>query len=240
MSETLVAPDKKRGEADVRKRFWRGFAAILPLWLAAAPFGLAYALAAQTAELSGPETQLMSLFVFAAAAQMALAQLLASGTSLWLILLTMLVMNLHHLLYGLSLSRHITFSRWQRLLAAFWLTDAAYGVTIAQAEKGKSLPFLLGAELSMFVAWNLFTGLGLWLGSTMTIPSTVQIDFVVPLTFFLLLVTVIRTRLDLLVALVSVGLALALRKLGVGQTAVLLTGLIGPLLGLVLEGHRNV
>ena len=213
--------------------FWRGFAAILPLWLAAAPFGLAYALAAQAAQLSGLETQLMSLLVFAAAAQMALVQLLSTGTSLWIILLTMLVMNLHHLLYGLSLSRQIKFSRRQRLLAGFWLTDAAYGVTAAN-DKGGNLSFLLGAELSMFVAWNLFTGVGLWLGRVVIIPPEAQLDFVVPLTFFLLLVLVTRTRLDLLVALVSVGLALAFSKLGLGNTAVLLTGIIGPFVGLVL------
>jgi predicted branched-subunit amino acid permease len=218
--------------------FWRGFAAILPLWLAAAPFGLAYALAAQAAELSGLETQLMSLFVFAAAAQMALVQLLSTSTSLWIILLTMLVMNLHHLLYGLSLSRQINFSRRQRLLAAFWLTDAAFGVTVTDDKDGK-LSFLLGAELSMFVAWNLFTGIGLWLGSVVTIPPEAQLDFVVPLTFFLLLVLVIRTRLDLLVAVVSVGLAVTFSKLGLGNTAVLLTGIIGPLVGLVIGERRK-
>jgi len=217
--------------------FWRGFAAILPLWLAAAPFGLAYALAAQAAELSGLETQLMSLFVFAAAAQMALVQLLSTSTSLWIILLTMLVMNLHHLLYGLSLSQQINFSRRQRFLAAFWLTDAAFGVTVTDDKNGK-LSFLLGAELSMFVAWNLFTGIGLWLGSVVTIPPEAQLDFVLPLTFFLLLVLVIRTRLDLLVAVVSVGLAVTFSKLGLGNTAVLLTSILGPLVGLAI-GERG-
>ncbi len=217
--------------------FWRGFAAILPLWLAAAPFGLAYALAAQAAELSGLETQLMSLFVFAAAAQMALVQLLSTSTSLWIILLTMLVMNLHHLLYGLSLSQQINFSRRQRLLAAFWLTDAAFGVTVTDDKDGKP-SFLLGAELSMFVAWNLFTGIGLWLGSVVTIPPEARLDFVVPLTFFLLLVLVTRTRLDWLVAVVSVGLAVTFSKLGLGNTAVLLTGILGPLVGLII-GERG-
>ena len=218
--------------------FQRGFAAILPLWLAAAPFGLAYALAAQEAQLSGWETQLMSLLIFSAAAQMALIQLLSTGTSMWIILLTMLVMNLHHLLYGLSLSRQILLSRRQQSLIAFFLTDAAYGVTVAD-DRDSNLAFLLGAELSMFVAWNLFTGIGLWLGTVIVIPSGSQLNFVVPLTFFLLLVLVTRTRLDLLVATVSVGLAVAFSRIGLGNTAVLLIGIIGPAVGLLLAEARE-
>jgi predicted branched-subunit amino acid permease len=71
-----------------------------------------------------------------------------------------------------------------------------------------------------------------------TIPPEAQLDFVVPLTFFLLLVLVIRTRPDLLVAVVSVGLAVTFSKLGLRNTAVLLTGILGPLVGLAI-GERG-
>ena len=212
------------------RAFRRGFATILPLWLAAAPFGLAYVLAAQEANLSNLEIQLMSLTVFAAAAQLAFVQLLSTGSSIWILLTTMLVMNLHHLLYGLSLSRRFNFSRRQRLLASFLLTDAAYGVVIAEDKRGH-IWFLFGAEMSMYVAWNLFTSLGICLGSVIAIPATSQLNFVVPLTFFLLLVSVVKTRLDLLVAIVSVGMAVVFNRIGMGDTAVLLVAIIGSILG---------
>ena len=212
------------------KAFRQGFAAIFPFWLVAAPFGLVYVIAAQEANLSSIEIQLMSLTVFSAAAQMALVQLLSTGSSLWIILLTMLVMNLHHLLYGLSLSRRFSFSRWQHLAASFLLTDAAYGMAIADEKKG-GIWFLFGAELSMFTAWNLFTGLGIWLGSRTAVPPAAQLDFVVPLTFFLLLVSILKSRLDLLVAIASLGMAVVFSVMGVGNTAVLLVGITGSLLG---------
>ena len=218
--------------------FRRGFVAILPFWLAAAPFGLAYALAAQEAQLSGLETQLMSLFIFSAVAQMALVQLLSTDTSMWLILLTMLIMNLHHLLYGLSLNREIKLTSWQRFVTAFLLTDAAYGVTIVDAKK-RGFSFLLGAGLSMFTAWNLFTGSGIWLRSVITKPPAVQLNFVVPLTFFLLLVLVIKTRIDLLVAVVSVGLTIIFSQIELGNATALLIGIFGSLLGLGISTRQE-
>ena len=218
--------------------FWRGFVAILPLWLAAAPFGLAYAIAAREAQLNNLEIQLMSLTVFSAAAQLALVQMLSSGSSLWLMLSTMLMMNVHHFLYGLSLGQRHRFSRWQRLIAAFVLTDAAYGLSIAE-EKSGGIWFLFGAELSMFTAWNLFTGLGLWFGSILDLPPAAQLNFIVPLTFFLLLVSVVKTRTDLLVAVGSVGLAIFLGKMGMGNTAVLLTGIIGSAIGLGISARQE-
>ncbi|MCB0009574.1 MAG: hypothetical protein KDE04_24075, partial [Anaerolineales bacterium] len=63
------------------------------------------------------------------------------------------------------------------------------------------------------------------------------LDFVVPLTFFLLLVLVIKNRLDLLVGLVSVGLAVLFVKMGLGSRTVLLVALIGPAVGLLLEKY---
>jgi predicted branched-subunit amino acid permease len=146
-------------------------------------------------------------------------------------LLTVLVMNLHHLLYGLSLGRRFNFSHWQRLVAAFFVTDAAYGMAIAEEKRG-NIWFLFGAELSMFTAWNLFTGLGIWLGSRVAVPPAAQLDFVVPLTFFLLLVSILKSRLDLLVAIASLGVAVAFNVMGVGNTAVLLVGISGSLFGL--------
>ncbi len=218
--------------------FRRGFAAILPLWLAAAPFAVTYVVAAQEAGIGNWAIQLMSLIIFSAAAQVAIVQLLSAESAVWLVLVTMVIMNLHHLLYGLSLNGRIPFQRWQKIGSAFLLTDAAYGVTIAD-EKNQTLSFLFGASVSMFVAWNLFTGVGLWLGTVIVLPANAHFDFAVPLTFFLLLVLVLRTQLDLLVAVISVGMTVVFHKLGVGNTAVLLVGILGPLMGLGLSQFQK-
>lgn len=218
--------------------FRRGFAAVLPLWLAAAPFALAYVISARQAGLSPLEIQLMSLLVFSAAAQIALVQLLSGGGSIVVILLTMLAMNLHHLLYGVSLSKQMDLSRARRLMAAFMLTDAAYGLALSPQNRG-AVRFLFGAELSMFVAWNFFTAVTLWSAPALSLIPEARVGFVVPLTFLMLLLSVVKSRLDAFVAIVSAAMAIAFNLLGLGNMVLLLAGIGGPLLGLAASALRE-
>lgn len=209
--------------------FWQGFRVVMPLWLVAPPFALAYTAAARTAGLSPLETQLMSLTVYSASAQLGMVQLFASGASALPVILTAIVLNLHHFLYGLSLTRVLRFSPLERLAAAYMMTDGAYGVTIAEGRKS-SVAFLLGAELSVFLAWNACTALALWLGQTVLIPASAHLDFAAPLTFLILLVCTVRTRSEWIVAVLSALAALVCFTLGFGSSTVLIVGLSGALL----------
>ena len=85
------------------------------------------------------------------------------------IVLTTFLLNVRHVLYGLSLGRAIPLTRRQRPVAAFLLTDEAYGVTVAS--RARTFPFLLGTELSLFVTWNLATLAGSLLGEAVRDPG---------------------------------------------------------------------
>jgi len=217
--------------------FVQGIKAALPLWLGAAPFAIAYALAARQAGLNTLETQLMSLTVYSGAVQMSILQLMSGGASLPVILptilLTALSLNLHHFLYGLSLAQRIGFSRLERVLAAYLLTDGCYGVTVA-AGTSASFSWLLGAALSLFVVWNVFTATGMLIGHLLTIPAAAHLEFVAPLTFFVLLVSILRSRSDVAVAALSIlGAALCL-TLNLGSATIFIVGILGALLGAYL------
>ncbi len=215
--------------------FRRGFVTLLPLWLVAAPFAVTYVIAARTAEVTPWQAQLLSLTLYSAAAQLAMMQLLASGTAAWTILLTMVVMNLHQLLYGLSIRKQIRPTAGSYPLLAWWLTDAAYGVAIADP-RHQNVSFLLGAELSIFIAWNLCTALALWFGRLLSQFDLSQVSFIAPLTFFLLLVGVVKSRIDLAVVGFSVALTLLCMVLGLGRVAVVLVAIGGGLFGMWLSG----
>lgn len=217
--------------------FWRGFRAGAPLWLAAAPFAIAYSIAARQAGLGLWEAQLMSLTVYSAATQIALAQLMPGGAPALTLLLTVCLMNIHHILYGLSLSRQIRLRPLERAAAAFALTDFAYGATIAQPQNN-TLPFLLGVELSIFTAWNLYTAFALLIGTFLNNLKGLHLDFIVPLMFFLLLITQIKRRTGLLVAVFSAFIALLCSSLGLGGLSVIVAGTGGPLLGLAWGRSR--
>lgn len=204
----------------------------MPLWLGVAPFGLAYAVIARSAGLSLVETQALSLLVFAGSAQVSAVGLFARGAGGLEIVLTTFLLNVRHVLYGVSLGRRVEMSRRQRLVAAFFLTDEAYGVSIARG--ARSYAFVLGAELSLFVTWNLATLGGALLGGVIPDPERLGIDFVFPVAFLALLVPLLRRRADVIVAVFAGVLAWLLAKSLPGGLPVLGAGVAGALLGAVL------
>ena len=243
--EAMTVPRLLPGPLPSRARFRAGFTAMLPIWLGVAPFAVAYAVTARAAGLSLPETQFMSLTVFAGASQFAAAGLFGQGVGAASIIATTFLLNVRHVLYGLSLAQGLPVHGWRRLLAAQFLTDEAYGVTIAahggntaagpKQPGGLSLAFLLGAELSLYAVWNLFTLLGSLAGSVIPDPKAVGADVVFPLAFLGLLVPLLRGRLEVLVAVFAGLLAWGVSRLFPGGVTVLVAGVGGALLGALLS-----
>lgn len=212
--------------------FSRGWWALAPLWLGVIPFGLAYAVIARDTGLSIIQTQALSMLVFAGSSQFSAVGLLSTGASGLEIVLTTLLLNSRHALYGVSLARTLSLSKRQRPVAAFFLTDEAFGIVTAQ--KDRSFRFLLGAELSLFMMWNLATFAGFLLGAAVPDPDKLGIDLIFPLAFLALLVPLVRTRVELVVAVVSGCLAFVVAQIAPGGLPILLTGIGGSLLGAFL------
>ncbi len=215
---------------------------MLPLWLGVAPFAVAYAVTARAAHLSLLETQFMSLSVFAGASQFAAAGLFGQGVGGWSIIATTFLLNVRHVLYGLSLAQQLPIHGWRQLLAAQFLTDEAYGVSVAAGPKqpgGLSLGFLLGAELSLYVVWNLFTLVGSLAGAFIPDPKAVGADVVFPLAFLGLLVPLLAGRREVLVAAFSGLLAWGVSRILPGGLTVLIAGLGGALLGAFLSTPQS-
>jgi len=224
--------------ADRSPTFARGFAAMAPLWLGVIPFGVVYAVIARDAGLSVLETQAMSVFVFAGSAQFSAAGLFATGAAAIEIVLTTFLLNVRHVLYGLSLGRRVRLDRWRRPAAAYLLTDEVFGVVSARREFG--FAFLLGAEVSLFVTWNLSTLGGALVGAAIPDPAELGVDLVFPLAFLALLVPLVRTRVELVVAVSSGALAYGVAQVSGGGTPILITGVAGSLLGAWLTRGRPV
>lgn len=204
----------------------------MPLWLGVVPFGVAYAVIARDAGLSLLETQALSLLVFAGSAQVSAVGLIGRGAGGLEIVLTTFLLNVRHVLYGLSLARRVPMSPRERAVGAYFLTDEAYGVSIARG--ARTFGYVLGAELSLFVTWNLATFAGGLLGGVIPDPERLGVDFVFPVAFLALLVPLLRRRVDVLVALVAGVVAWALAKGLPGGLPVVGAGVSGALLGAFL------
>lgn len=220
-----------------RAEFWAGVQAQLPILLGVSPFGMIYGIIAIKAGLPVAVALGMSIIVFAGSSQFIAAQLFASATPGLVIVLTTLVVNLRHMLYSASVAPYVKhLSPLWKYLLAFLLTDEAYAVTITYYEKSAAqspLPvsetnrhwFFFGAGLTLWVAWQASTAVGVLLGAQ--VPSRWALDFTLALTFIALLIPVLKDRPAVLAALAAGGMALAAHGLpyNLGLIAAVLTGI---------------
>ncbi len=205
---------------------------MVPLWAGVIPFGAAYAVTARAAGLSLLDTQLMSLLVFAGGAQFSAAGLVAAGAGPWTLVATTLLINVRHVLYGLTLRATTPLRGWRRVVAAHLLTDEAFGVHVAQG-RGRA-PFLLGAGLSLFVVWNAATFVGAVFAHQVPDPDAIGLDLVFPLAFLALLLPLMRGGVAWLVAAMAGLIAWGLGQVTNVGVAVLVAGLVGAALGAAL------
>jgi 4-azaleucine resistance transporter AzlC len=220
--------------------FWRGFLTTIVLWPGVIPFGIAFAIVAHAGGFSLVETQALSLLVFAGAAQLITVTLAMSGVAAIPIVLTAFLLNLRHILYGLSLSRWLPgATRPPRGILAFFLTDESYGLTIkAFLDQYGTDAFLFGSELSLFGSWNVATLAGSLLGDLLPNPYHIGLDFIFPLAFLALLVPLLRNWQSVVVALTSVAVAAVASHFAAGGLAVLAAGVCAAGLGTVLDHPR--
>ena len=195
------------------------------------PFGVTYGIIARQAGFGGWETQASSLLIFAGSAQMAMISLFDRGAAPLAIVLTALMLNLRHVLYGLSLGRELGDEpvRPRRSILAAFLTDESYGLTVADGNASRAGrradAFLFGASLSLFLAFQVATLAGVSLGGVLPDADDLGLELVFPLSFLVLLLPLLRGQRALLVALLSAAIVLAAGRVFDGGVAILLATL---------------
>ena len=213
--------------------------ATIPLVVGAIPFGIIFGALASTVGLSSSGTQAMSLFVFAGSAQFIAAGLIANGTSLLVIIITTLVVNLRHMLYAASLAPHTKNlpQRWL-LPLGFWLTDESFVVVIERYRKTDQSPnkhwFFLGSAVFMYTNWQLCTFIGILTGQWIDDPLKWGLDFAMIATFIGMLVPMVRDKAVLIAVLTSGIFALLLRGLP-NKIGLIMAALIGVSAGMAAQ-----
>jgi len=214
----------------------RGLLATLPLAPGTAAFGLLYGVMARQVGLRPWEAAAMSIIVHAGSAQFTVLGMWGLAAPLPIVLTT-LVVNLRHLLMGASVAPHLNglSQRWKALLA-LWMSDESYALAIAEYERGSGNHwYFFGANLGIFLAWITSGFVGALVASAVPDPGRYGLDLVFPLAFLGLLMSFLKDRIGVLVAVASAGLALLGAALLPGKWYVIAAGLMGSALGVVLE-----
>ncbi|MFP4392554.1 MAG: AzlC family ABC transporter permease [Desulfohalobiaceae bacterium] len=209
----------------------------LPVILGYLPVGFAYGVLAQKSGISGLNTVLMSLLVFAGSAQLIAVGLLASGAGAATVILTTFMVNLRHLLMSASLAPYLrSWSRPQQAFFSFQLTDETFALHSSRFARGQTCKQeTLAINIIAQSAWLAGSCLGLFAGGLISDVRPIGLDFALPAMFIVLLVWQVTNLLRLFTALAAGTCSLLLTLLGLEQTSIILATVLAASLGLLLE-----
>lgn len=165
---------------DGEKNEWsQGLKDTLPIAISLILFGAIFGLLSLQTGLSTFETLLMSICVFAGAAQFTSLSLLSDQASIWAIILATFLLNSRHFLMGLSLSPFYThFSRGFVNMSAFFLVDEQYAITLNRFRSHKSSkPYILSVSLCIYLSWVIGTYIGTLAGNWIPDPNKIGLGF---------------------------------------------------------------
>ncbi|NMC28088.1 MAG: AzlC family ABC transporter permease [Syntrophomonadaceae bacterium] len=152
-----------------RRPFVAGCQAAVPIAIGYLPIGITFGLLAKAVSIPNHITLMMSMLVLAGASQFVGINLIILGTSIWEIVLTTFVVNLRHLLMSASLAPRVDtrLRKTHRAILAFGITDETFSVASFRPEASLGFSYLLGLNMTSFIAWNLGTWMGLFLATGM-------------------------------------------------------------------------
>ena len=136
-----------------KHEFIQGVQVQLPILLGVVPFALIFGALAISTGIPPIAVQGYSLFVFAGSAQFLAIELINSGATAVVVMVSIFIVNLRHALYSATMAplwRHLPL-RWKAPLA-WLLTDEAFVMTAARYARGNSQAahwFMLGTGLSL-------------------------------------------------------------------------------------------
>ncbi|OSN06038.1 branched-chain amino acid ABC transporter permease [Lonsdalea iberica] len=213
-----------------------GCVAVLPLCLAVVPWGILAGSMAVQAGLTFWQSVGMSAVIFAGAAQLVTLGLLMSGASVLTIVMTVFVITLQHLIYGLTLRDAVSrLSSRFRIPIGFLLTDELFALAAGKDNHSRLSPgYLIGAGLTFYLCWVMCSLSGILLASSIPDLERYHLDFSIVATFITIIVPMVKNIGTLCGVAFSLIAAMLLSYWQV-EGAVIIGGLGGMLCAVVIE-----
>jgi 4-azaleucine resistance transporter AzlC len=152
--------------------FKKGIQSGISIAIGYMPIALTFGLIAKTTGLALGETVMMSMLVFAGAAQYISLSLLAQGIGIFEVILTTFIVNIRHFLMSASLNEKAEEDTvGARMGYSFGITDETFSVA-AMREGTVNAGYMFGLNLTAYSSWVVFSGLGFLVGAGL--PQTLQ------------------------------------------------------------------
>lgn len=195
--------------------------------------GVLFGALARQAGLGAFEAMLMSASVAAGTAQLVALELWTRPLPALAIVLTVLLVNLRHVVFGAALPRwFLRLPRRKIYGSAFFLYDESWMLAMNRFEAGeRDAAVLVGSGAAMLVAWTAGTVVGHRLGSELPSLDALGFDFLVMAVLVAMLVGFWKGKGSLLPWSVAAGVAVVASWLLPGSWYILLGGIAGGVVG---------
>jgi len=182
-------------------RFRDGLVASLPIVMGYFPIAFSFGVAATQLGFTAQEGFALSLLIYAGASQFMALVLLTSGAPLILSALTLIAMNLRHVLFGPTLMREAgtdASTRWAWIWA-WGLTDEVFVQALGALSKGQrfSESYMFGLGSGAYASWLAGTACGTLIGGGMfeAMPAVAAgLGFMLPALLLALLLSIMSRR----------------------------------------------
>ena len=179
--------------------------------LSVIPFGLAFGVAAEAADLSLLQAVGFSTLVFTGGSQFAAVSVLADGGTVAAAVIGGLLLNLRSLAFGIVMAPALHGPLWWRAAAAQLMIDETTAVGAGQPTRDGQRFGFLASGLILFTFWNLSTVAGVTLlGGADALIENAGIDATIPAAFLALLWPRLADPRQRRVAITGAVIALAL------------------------------
>ncbi|ARB86195.1 MULTISPECIES: AzlC family ABC transporter permease [Yersinia] len=150
--------------------FIEGITDSLPIVIGYLPVAFAFGLSSVKLGFTPLEAIFFSCIIYAGASQFVITALLSAGMSLWVSALTVMAMDIRHILYGPALKHRILtkISGNKTALWAFGLTDEVFAAATAKLMKDQrrwSENWMLGIAFTSWLSWVAGTAIGAMFGN---------------------------------------------------------------------------
>jgi 4-azaleucine resistance transporter AzlC len=186
-----------------------GARAVAALAVAVAGFGVSFGLLARSAGMGWLAPIAMSATTFAGSAQFAAVSILGGGGTFAAAVTAAVLLNARYWPIGVSVAPWLEGPVWSRLLRAQLVVDESWAVS-AEGNGRFDPTILVGAGLTLYVAWVIGTAVGSLGGEILGDPNALGLDAAFPALFLALVLPQIRTRRALVAAVLGAAIALVL------------------------------
>lgn len=213
----------------------------VPIMIAYFPLAMTFGVVAASG-LSPFLTILSSVWVYSGGGQFMIVSMVGTFVAPITIMMTVLLVNMRHILYGTTLGPYMR--DWRpafKFVAALGLTDEIFALISSKVrtEQQLSASYYICFAMPSYISWILGTIAGVAVGSFVPNELSDILSFTLPALFLALLFIGEKTISYLLSALVGAIVAIILNMIGFGGIGLILGGLVGATSGYLYQQKQK-